>query len=90
MRGETFSCARVLLETKLIESITGSVVIVCEGHCYEVDVRVVPVCPSAPCSFANSLETAVMVDFLAVDGGGDRWKCNGPMDLQEGHRSSQL
>ena len=68
MRGETISCTRALLETQQLESITSSAVISCEGHRYEIAVREVPMFPSAPCSVVNSVETAVMVNFLAVDG----------------------
>ena len=86
MKGEAFSCARVLIETSMIESIGGTVIIVCDGHHCKVAIREVPMCPSAPCSLASSLELVVIVDFPIEDGCGT-WKCNGLTDHQESQQS---
>ena len=38
-------------------------IIVIEGCCYELAVREIPICLSAPCFLASSVEAVVMVDF---------------------------
>ena len=68
MKGEAFSCARVLIETGMIESIGGTVIIVCDGHHCKVAIREVPMCPSAPCSLASSLESTMLIDFPTKGG----------------------
>ena len=65
VKGCSFSFARILIETKLKETIFGPVFIVIEGRRYELAVREIPICPYALCSLASSMEATVVVDFLA-------------------------
>lgn len=84
VRGEHFSCERLLLETNMKESIAETVVIVCDNHQCEVVAYEVALCPSAPCSLASFLEAAIMADFPANTAGGGSWKCNGPSKTHDG------
>ena len=70
VKGCSFVCARMLIDTKSMIPIDRNVDMVLGDHHFTLRVRNVPVYPSTPCSLASSVEVAAMANFPASSGDG--------------------